>query len=41
MLKKQFTLIVISLLLTIPLFAQNDNNLIPLDDTYYIQSAIN
>jgi predicted nucleic acid-binding Zn-ribbon protein len=33
--------LVIALLLVSTLFAQNDNRLIPLDDSYYIQSAIN
>ncbi len=41
MFKKKIYALVITLLLSTQLFAQNDNELIPLDDTYYIQSAIN
>jgi uncharacterized protein YukE len=41
MLIKKYYLIIAFMLFSTTVFAQNDNHLIPLDDTYYIQSAIN
>ena len=41
MFKKTIYSLIITLLFASTIFAQNDNKLIPLDDEYYIQSAIN
>nr|MDA3860369.1 RICIN domain-containing protein [Melioribacteraceae bacterium] len=40
MLKNRIFILVVSLLLSSNLFAQNDNNLIPKEETFFIQSAV-